>query len=309
MRNKDYMLWSATPTPFLDDGSLDEVSLGRAVEQHVLLGIDGVFACGTSGEGPWMPSGDRPKVVSALKRIGGDRIHVAAQVTDTSAARVRENMGPMADAGADSLVIAPPLMTRFAGEGFVRRYFMEPIEASPLPVGLYAFKPPISPPIALDFWCEAAAHPKVAYVKDSTSFEDFEHAFLGVKAERPELVLLTGNEFNIVSAAAAGYDGALAGTGIVVGGMLRRALASLAAGDRAEADAWQRRSNACLWGLFGKDRARWLGGLKYALKCMGIFREDYLHLNCFSLTEADRREVEATIEEYREFILPGEMRG
>jgi len=296
-------IWSATPTPFLSDGSLDEVGIGNLVEQHLRLGIGGIFACGTSGEGPWMPSEQRPRLVSMLKRIAGDRIHIAAQVTDTSAARVRENMQAMADAGADSLVIAPPLMERFCNPAFLRRYFLEPIEAATLPVGLYAFKPPVAPPMALDLWCELAAHPKVHYVKDSTAFEDYEHAFLGVKAARPELVLLTGNEFNVVSAVAAGYDGGLAGTGILVGGMLRRALDTLAAGDRAAADDWQRRSRECLWGLFGKDRSRWLGGLKYALEYLGIFRDGFMHVS-FPLTEADRSEIEATCEQYREFILP-----
>jgi len=210
----------------------------------------------------------------------------------------------MADAGADSLVIAPPTIARFAAPDFLRRYYLEPIESSPLPVGLYALAPPIAPPVSPDLWREMASHPKVAYVKDSSLLDEYARAFLDVKAKRPGLMLLTGNEFDIVSAAADGYDGALAGTGILVGGMLRRALDAVEAGDRTAADDWQRRSNECLWGIFGRDISRWLGGLKYALKRLGIFRAAYMHLDCFPLTEDDRKEIDATIEEFRAEIFP-----
>ena len=303
MTSSTKILWSATPTPFLADGSLDEVGIGNVVEQHLRLGIDGIFACGTCGEGPFMLTQQRVKLVSALKRIAGDRIHLAVQVSDTSAARVKENMRAMAEAGADSAVIAPPLMTRFCTPAFLRRYFLEPLENPPLPVGLYVFGAAVAPGVSLDMWCEFASHPKIKFVKDSSSFEDIQHALLGVKAARPGLTLMTGNEFNVVSAVAAGYDGALAGTGILIGGMLRLALDALAAGDRTAADAWQERSNECLWGLFATDRSRWLGGLKYALKSLGIFRDDFLHLG-YSLTQADRDEIEATLKRDREFILP-----
>ena len=297
------IVWSATPTPFLADGSLDETGLSNLVEQHLWLGVQGIFLCGSCGEGPWMPSAQRYALVAAVKRLAGDRLHVAVQVSDNSAARVKENMVPMLDAGADSVVIAPPLLQRHCPPEFLRRYFLEPLESAPLPVGLYAFKPPVAPPMSLSLWCEAAGHPAVKYVKDSTCFEDFEHAFIGVKATRPELLLMTGNEFNVVNAVVNGYDGGLAGTGILIGGMLRRALEALAEGDRAAADEWQAQARECLWGVFRPDRSRWLGGLKHALKYLGLFRDDYMHLS-YVLTDEDRREVEAVCDRYREFILP-----
>ena len=299
------LLWSASPTPFLSDGSLDREGVRKIAEQYLRLGADGILACGTTGEGPWMPSAQRAELVSLLKGELGDKMHVAVQVSDTSSARVQENMRTLANTGADSFVIAPPLMTRFCAPSFVRRYFLEPIEASPLPVGLYILLPPAAPPVDLRLWRELASHPKVRFVKDSSSFIDVQNAFLTVKAQRPELTLLTGNEFDVVSAAAAGFDGALAGTGIIVGGLLRHALDALAAGDRSAADAWQKRSNECLWGLFDIDRSRWLGGLKHALKYLGICQDEFMHI-AYPLTDEGRREIEATCEKFREFIFPAD---
>lgn len=296
-------IWSATPTPFLKDGSLDDEGVVNLVEQHERLGVTTLLLAGTTGEGPYTPDLQLAEFVRLVKRVAEGRFHIAVQISDASAARVRVNMRRMQDSGADSLVIAAPVPTVFATPEFLRRYFLESVEEATLPMGLYIVRPPLAPPMSLNFWCELASHPKVKYVKDSTSFEDFQHALLEVKSQRPELVLNTGNEFNVVYAVDTGYDGALAGTGILIGGLLRRALAALAAGNKDEANAWQKLSNECLWGIFGRDRSRWLGGLKYALKYLGVFRSDFMQLD-YVLTDDDRREIEATCDGHREFILP-----
>ena len=82
------IIWSATPTPFLADGSLDQKSLEKVVEQHVRLQLGGVFLAGTCGEGPFMPNEQRADLVRSFKRLAAGRLHVAVQVSDTSPARV-----------------------------------------------------------------------------------------------------------------------------------------------------------------------------------------------------------------------------
>ncbi len=299
----DAVIWSATPTPFLPGGALDIASTGRVVEHHLRLGLTGLFACGSCGEGPWMPDEQRAEWVRVLKEEAGALLHVAAQVSDLSAARVIRNMDAMAEAGADSLVIAPPYSPRMVTPGFLFRYFTEALEDAPLPVGLYLLPASVAPAVPLELWLELARHPRVRFLKDSTSSPEVRAALLAAKAHRPELTVLTGDEFDVVGAVADGYDGGLAGTGILIGGLLRRALGCLASGDRAAADGWQVRSNELLWGVFRRDISRWLGGLKHALVYLDLFADDFLHLD-YPLTADDRREVEAVIDAYREFICP-----
>jgi len=100
------LIWSATPTPFRNDGSLDSRSVGRLVQQHLKLGVSGLFVGGTCGEGGFMPDRQRAQLVRSIKRAAGEKLHLAAHVSDTSAARVAENIRRMTDAGADSVVIA-----------------------------------------------------------------------------------------------------------------------------------------------------------------------------------------------------------
>jgi len=296
-------IWSASPTPFLADGSLDVVSLGRVVEQHLRLGVTGLFLAGTCGEGPLMTNGQRVELVCHAKRLAGPRLHIAAQVSDTSAARVCDNISRVQDAGADSVVVAPPWIPGFCKRDFVRRYFLEAIASAQVPVGIYILKTPADSGLDLKMWAEIVTHPKVRFVKDSSASEEYVSLLAELKKKRPETLLLTGYEFDVLTAAAAGYDGALLGSGILIAGMIRRALHALAAGDRATAEAWQRRSNEFLWDLFGKDLNVWLGGLKYALVRLGIFQTAFLHLS-YPLSPADRLRIDAALEREQELVLP-----
>jgi dihydrodipicolinate synthase/N-acetylneuraminate lyase len=172
-----------------------------------------------------------------------------------------------------------------------------------LPVGIYVRPSSPDSPLDLDLWCEVIAHPNVHFVKDSSSSKEHRAAIVEMKAKRTELVALTGDEFDTVSAADAGYDGCLLGTGILNAGFIRRAFDALAAGDRAGADAWQERSNTFLYDLFRHDRSGWLGGLKYALKHLGIFSDEFLHLS-FPQTDEDRDRIRAALEREVEVVLP-----
>lgn len=297
------IIWSATPTPFLASGELDEAGLERLVEHHLRMGVSGLFVAGTCGEGPFIPNDQRATLVRTVKRLANGRLHIAAQVSDTSAARVCDNIARLQDAGADSVVIAPPWITRFCNKTFARRYFFESIESAQAPVGIYVLKQPPETSLDLDAWLEMAAHPKVKLVKDSSASPEYLQAFAGLKKKRPDLLLQTGYEFDTLTAAAAGYDGALLGSGILIAGMIRRALDALAAGDHAAADAWQKRSNEFLYDLFGRDISLWLGGLKYALVRLGLFTTEFMHLG-YSLTAVERARIDAALERERDYIMP-----
>ena len=258
---------------------------------------------GTCGEGPFMPNAQRDELVRATRRLAGKRLHIAVQVSDTSAARVRDNIARAEDAGADSVVIAAPWLMHFATKEFIRRYFTEPMESATLPVGVYVLKQPADSALDPALWTEIASHPKVSYIKDSSSEPENMKAFVALKAKRPALLLETGNEFNVVNYAASGYDGCLLGTGILIGKLIRQALDALAAGDRPAADAWQKRSNEFLWDLFARDISLWMGGLKYALRRLGIFSTEFMHLD-YPITAADRKRIDAALERERQFIRP-----
>lgn len=297
------IVWSAMPTPFHDDGRLDIASLDRLIAHQAALGVSGVLLAGTTGEGPWLPDAQRAALAREATRLAGTRLHVALQVSDTSPARVRANMTQAEAAGVNMVVLAAPTFTRFAGRDFVVRYFAESLAAAPLPVGLYVLASAPGTPPDLDMWLELAEHPAVSAIKDSSGSNAYAAAFASLQQRRKDLVLLTGNEFDVIAASDAGYNGGLLGTAVLNAGMVHRLFEALAQGQREAASAWQTRSNNLLYDIFGRDLSRWLGGLKYALKRLGIIESEYMHLT-FPLTPADRRRIDEALEREKEWIRP-----
>jgi dihydrodipicolinate synthase/N-acetylneuraminate lyase len=257
---------------------------------------------GTCGEGPFMPNRQRAELVRKVRRLAGPSFHLAVQVSDTSAARVRENIAEAVDAGADSVVIAAPWLVRFLNRDFARRYFFESLECEcPVPRGIYVLAQAPETGVDCDLWREIVGHPQVAYVKDSSGSAEYRRAFPELKAGRPELILRTGCEFDVLSALRDGYSGCLLGTAIFSGAMMARAIAALEGGDDAEAQAWQDRSNRLLYDLFRPDISAWMSGLKYALRVAGIFSTEFSHL-AYPLTDDDRRRIDAALQREKEHI-------
>ena len=303
MKASKKVIWSATPTPFLKGGALDVAAIEKVVEHHVQMGVSGLFLAGTCGEGPFMPSGQRNELTRHVKRFAANRLQLAVQVSDTSAARVVDNIRGAEEAGADFVVIAPPWMGRFSNRDFARRYFAEAIEAATAPVGLYVLAQPPETGLDLSVWTEFAEHPKVRLLKDSSCSVENQAAFAAIRKRRSDILLLTGYEFDVLTAVAAGYDGGLLGTGILISGYIHRALKALEGGDRPAADVLQKRANDFMYDLFGKDISLWLGGLKYALARMGLFSTDWMHL-CYRLTDGDRARIVAALVREAEWLKP-----
>ena len=82
MENKIYKagVWSAAPTPLTTNGKVDCESIKRLTEHHLRLGIQGVFLCGTSGEGPWMTADMCQAVVDTTVEAAAGRLKVTVQV-------------------------------------------------------------------------------------------------------------------------------------------------------------------------------------------------------------------------------------
>ncbi len=295
------VVWSASPTPFLADGALDDAALERLCSQHQRLGVSGLFLAGTCGEGPFMPNRQRRRLVRRSGKWQAARFIWPSRYP-IRLLRVRENIAEAAESGADSVVIAAPWLVRFVNRDFARRYFLESLEcACPVPKGIYVIAQPAETGMDCEFWREIAGHPQVAYLKDSSGSAEYRRAFVRVKARRPELALRTGCEFDVLSAIRDGYGGCLLGTAIFNGAMIARAIAALETGDEDAARAWQDRGNRLLYDLFRPDISAWMSGLKYALRATGIFSSEFSHL-AYPLTDDDRRRIDAALQREREYI-------
>ena len=128
----------AAVTPLADAGRrLDEAAIGPMVEFLEAHGADGLFACGTTGEGALLSIEERRRAAAAFRAALRGRliVHCGAQTTaDTVelAAHARE-------IGADAVGVIPPPYYQLDAGALTEHFVSAARACGPLPLYLYAF--------------------------------------------------------------------------------------------------------------------------------------------------------------------------
>lgn len=299
-------VWSATPTPLTEDLALDLASIEPTIEHHLKLDIRGLFVAGSCGEGPWLPTADRRELVREVARHAKGKMAIAVQVTDNSAARIIENAKQAAEDGADMVVIAQPFFLLNATDETLRELYLTAIGGSPLPVGMYDLGERGPRCVPAEIMAELYRLPKVVMVKDSSGDISRRDMALAARDDRPELLLLDGDEFHCVEYLEAGYDGLLLGGGIFNGYLAWQIIRAVEAGDIEGANAIQERMNRLMYDVYGgEDISCWLSGQKRLLVGMGVFQTWRNHLH-YPLTPECERAIERALVEDRDALFPWE---
>jgi len=300
-------IWSASPTPFLDNFSLDETSVARAIEQHIALGCDGIFLGGTCGEGPWMKHEQIHQLVECSLAANGGQLEVAVQVTENSVPRVLAQIDALSSLDIEYVVVAQPAQFMNATPSRIARYYLDILERSPLPVCFYNRGSRPDFPLDESVLREVYSHPRLAMVKDSSPEEKHMLATLAAKKDRESLAILAGNEFRCHDYLSAGYDGLMLGGAVITGGLLRQMADLFDAGEIEEAAAVDHHQQRILKTVYGGEKvACWLTGLKYCLVRLGIFDTTVSHLE-YPLTDQCQEEIVKLVMEERN-CLTGALR-
>ena len=295
-------VWSATPTPFDDEGRVDEAAVERLVEHHVRLGVAGLFLAGTCGEGAWMPDRERSRLVR--RAAACQKLPIAVQVSDNSAARICDNIDVAAADGADFAAIAPPRFFMNATPENLLRLYQTAIRASQLPVIVYDLGARVNVVVPDEILPEIYAEPNVVAVKDSSGDAERRDIALAARAKRPDFALQSGVEFECDSYLRAGYDGLMLGGAVFQGALAGQILSAAHAKNWERASALQERMTRLMFAVYGGETITcWLSGLKYLLTQMGIFNGHFNYLN-YPLTAQCRAAIDRALHEEREILLP-----
>ena len=307
MKNKIYKagVWSAAPTPFTAEGKVDCEAIQRLTEHHLRLGVEGVFLCGTSGEGPWMTSQMCREVVDATVKAAAGRLKVTVQVTDNSAIKITDNIKQFADSGVDAVIMAAPYFQRNASQEYLKDLFVKVLDESTLPMGFYHLGSHSNIEVYAETVMQFMSHPNLIMLKDSSGDKEVMKKFVAhaETLDNPPL-LLDGDEFDCVPYLKAGYDGVLFGGGCFNGYMSNQILQNAASGNFAAAQELQDRMAAMMFDFFGgPDISCWLAGQKQVMVELGIFSTNKTIIN-YNLTPACHAVIKTTIEREKEFLLP-----
>lgn len=96
-------LIAAPFTPFHIDGTLNLDIVPSYVERLIDDGLNGIFVCGSNGEGPNMTIDERMAVATAFKNASGNRLKLFVHVGHTSIAECRKLARHAREIGADAV--------------------------------------------------------------------------------------------------------------------------------------------------------------------------------------------------------------
>jgi len=123
-------------TPFSDDGEVDAHALRELTEYLVQKKVNGLYVCGSTGEGLLMTEAERCAVAGVVVQQVGGRVpvivHVGALATRTSELLA----GHAAETGADAVASVPPFYYPVGGREIAIHY-RRIARAAGLPLYLY----------------------------------------------------------------------------------------------------------------------------------------------------------------------------
>jgi len=246
----------AAVTPLTDDGAvLDEAAIAPYVSFLESHGVDGVFACGTTGEGVLLSVDERRRAAAAFRAAvsGILVVHAGAQTTADSAALAEH----AAEIGADAVAVIPPPYFALDADALTAHFVAAARACAPLPFYCYAFTARSGYPLPVEVIQRIAESvDNLAGLKVSESpFERVEpYLELG-------LPVLIGNEPLIADGIARGAIGTVSGMAAAFPDVVRSAL-----------DAADEPSMARLRGLRGAMEAsgQFIAAAKHVLGLRGV---------------------------------------
>ena len=127
-------VWNIVPTPFHPDEALDLDSLRTLTDFVIGSGVDGMTILGVLGEAAKLSDAERSAVIDITLSHAAGRVPVCVTVSAPSGFRAAEYAREALAAGAHSVMLSAPPLTR-PNDDAVRRHYLRVAEAVPdLPV-------------------------------------------------------------------------------------------------------------------------------------------------------------------------------
>ncbi|MFI5799966.1 4-hydroxy-tetrahydrodipicolinate synthase [Streptomyces sp. NPDC051677] len=230
---------TALATPFTPDDAIDEKLLRHLVDRSIDGGVDGVVACGSTGEFAAMTGAERRLLVETVVDQTAGRIPVVAQ---TGAVSTREAIAlsrHAESAGASVLMVVAPYYEPLTMEETLR-YLGTVADSVQIPIMLYNL--PGATGVNLDPETVgelARRHQNIRYIKDTSA--DMAQAGQLIHRHGDVISTFIGWDSLLLTAISEGAAGVMAGTANVMPAELVSVHRALAAGelDRARTE-WAR---------------------------------------------------------------------
>ena len=280
--------YSAIATPFLID-AVDEPSLRALARWHLEQGLDGIVACGTTGEAATLDAAETAQVIRACAEEchAKGKVLIAGAGTNSTRKTV-ENVHHAKEAGADAVLVVTPYYNKPTQEGLYRHY-MEVAKAG-LPVVAYN----IPGRTACDMLPETVARLQKAGaligIKEASG--NISRAAEIVEKCGDELAVLAGDDMFVAPTLSVGGHGVISAVANVLPGDFAKMCESFFAGDAKTTGRIQTRMAPVVKALFLETNPQ---PVKYALHRMGKIKSAELRLPMVDVSPETAARVDAAL--------------
>ncbi len=282
-------------TPLLGRDRLDVEGLERLVEHMIEGGIHGLFALGSTGEGPNLSYGLRAELVQRLCQIVKGRVPILVSVTDTAFEESLQMSQVASEAGADAVVLATPYYFP-AGQTELIQYVEHIVAELALPTVLYNI------PSLTKVWFEVetlktlAAQERILGVKDSSDDLEYYSELCGLRSLRPDWSFLIGPEDKLIRSISLGGNGGVNGGANLFPRLFVDAYNAAVSKDSVRSSQLQRKIEA-LGEIYtiGHYASRFIKGTKCAASLLGLC-DDFMAEPFNRFYPEDRAKVAAILE-------------
>ena len=233
-------LIAATLTPMNPDATLNLDSVPQIVEHLIASGVDGLYVCGSTGEGPSLSSDQRMKTAQAYIDAALGRIPVMIQVGHNSITEASSLARHAMQIGADAISAVPPNYFKCDSTQAMIDSFREITANAPdLPFFYYHIPAMTGVQVdMIDFMEEASTQlPAFAGIKFSDfAINEFQQC---LNLADGKYTILFGRDEALLGALAVGATGAVGSTYNFAAPLYRTVIDSFAKGDLDIARTYQ----------------------------------------------------------------------
>lgn len=282
-------------TPLINRDELDLAGLERLIQHQIQAGVAGLFALGTTGEGPSLSYRLRYELVERTCEIVAGRVPVLVGITDTSVEEALELSQFSKGAGANAVVAAPPYYFGL-GQAEVREFLRDVADESVLPMFIYNMPSCVKLSLTVETIEQLSDHKNICGVKDSGGDIEWYRQLLKLRSVRPDWTFLIGPEHLMAESVLMGGDGGVNGGGNLYPSLFVKLFQAADRKDQKEIDRLQEELLRLgeLYNICGAGPAGYLRGLKSGLEAAGIC-SGRIAPPFIEIEEAERTRVAALI--------------
>lgn len=288
-------------TPLNPDETVDVGSLRRLVNYLIDSGVHGLWASGTTGEFANLPDSERVRAMEATVDETAGRVPVICNISGASTGVSVALANEVRELGMDGAALTPPYYYPDSQDELADHYRYAQDRIG-LPLWVYNIPQTVKTVVEPGTIATLAAEGTVVGVKDSSGAGE-PLAQLNALCAQGDISLLRflGTVFRVTSAGAVGVHGVIPGIANLVPSVCARGWEAGEAGDAEttrECDAMliaAQKVGAVARG--GGANAASFGGMKAALKHLGVIDHDVTTRPFRQLTDDEKAEIPPILEE------------